>query len=83
MIPEWCNKAIHPQSFVNTTRTISGIYVENLSEYVVRGPEEVHSLLQLGKKRLIFAETKMNRTSSRFVPWILRMFAHSIPLHVY
>ena len=32
----------------------------------MRGPEEVHSLMQLGKKRLIFAETKMNRTSSRF-----------------
>ncbi|XP_046851279.1 kinesin-like protein KIN-UA [Xenia sp. Carnegie-2017] len=42
-----------------------GIYVENLSEYVVRGPEEVRSLMQLGKKRLVFAETKMNRTSSR------------------
>ncbi|XP_028403187.1 kinesin-like protein KIN-5A [Dendronephthya gigantea] len=42
-----------------------GIYVENLSEYVVRGPAEVYSLMELGKKRLIFAETKMNRTSSR------------------
>ena len=43
----------------------SGVYVENLSEFVVRSPSEVHSLLVVGKKRLIFAETKMNRTSSR------------------
>ena len=56
---------------------LSGIYVENLSEYVVRDSEDVYSLMQLGKKRLIFAETKMNRTSSRFVtdsnmPWIFK-----------
>ena len=56
---------------------LSGIYVENLSEYVVRDSEDVYSLMQLGKKRLIFAETKMNRTSSRFVtdsnmPWIFQ-----------
>lgn len=43
-----------------------GVYVENLSEYVVRSPSEVLSLLTVGKKRLIFAETKMNRNSSRF-----------------
>ena len=41
--------------------------MENLSEYVVRSPTEVLSLLAVGKKRLIFAETKMNRTSSRYV----------------
>ncbi|KAK3723829.1 hypothetical protein QZH41_019506, partial [Actinostola sp. cb2023] len=41
-----------------------GIYVENLTEYVVRGAEEVMSMIRSGKKRLIFAETKMNRLSS-------------------
>ncbi|XP_048585259.1 kinesin-like protein KIN-7I isoform X3 [Nematostella vectensis] len=42
-----------------------GIYVENLSEFVVRSPSEVHNLITVGRKRLVFAETKMNRTSSR------------------
>lgn len=43
-----------------------GVYVENLSEFVVRSPSEVLSLLSVGKKRLVFAETKMNRNSSRY-----------------
>lgn len=43
-----------------------GVYVENLSEFVVRSPSEVLNLLTVGKKRLVFAETKMNRNSSRF-----------------
>lgn len=43
-----------------------GVYVENLSEFVVRSPSEVLNLLAVGKKRLVFAETKMNRNSSRF-----------------
>ncbi|KXJ23526.1 kinesin-like protein 5 isoform X2 [Exaiptasia diaphana] len=42
-----------------------GVYVENLTEYVVRSAEEVMSLIKSGKKRLIFAETRMNRLSSR------------------
>ncbi|KAK3705683.1 hypothetical protein QZH41_009516, partial [Actinostola sp. cb2023] len=42
-----------------------GVYVENLSEFVVRSPSEIMNLLAVGKKRLVFAETKMNRTSSR------------------
>jgi kinesin family protein 3/17 len=44
----------------------AGVYVENLSEFVVRGPSEIMNLLAVGKKRLVFAETKMNRTSSRY-----------------
>ena len=40
--------------------------MENLSEFVVRSPVEVLSLLAVGRKRLVFAETKMNRNSSRF-----------------
>lgn len=44
----------------------SGVYVENLSEFVVRSPSEVLHLLAVGKKRLVFAETKMNRNSSRY-----------------
>lgn len=43
----------------------TGVYVENLSDYVVRTPTEVLQFLSAGKKRLVFAETKMNRTSSR------------------
>ena len=46
--------------------TFVGVYVENLSEFVVRSPSEVLNLLTVGKKRLVFAETKMNRNSSRF-----------------
>ncbi|KAJ7328532.1 hypothetical protein OS493_024448 [Desmophyllum pertusum] len=44
---------------------VKGVYVENLSEFVVRSPTEVLNLLAVGKKRLVFAETKMNRNSSR------------------
>ncbi|XP_020614305.1 kinesin-like protein FLA10 [Orbicella faveolata] len=44
---------------------VKGVYVENLSEFVVRSPSEVLNLLTVGKKRLVFAETKMNRNSSR------------------
>ncbi|XP_022791929.1 kinesin-like protein KIF15 [Stylophora pistillata] len=44
---------------------VKGVYVENLTEFVVRSPSEVLHLLAVGKKRLIFAETKMNRNSSR------------------
>ncbi|XP_065071164.1 kinesin heavy chain-like [Rhopilema esculentum] len=43
----------------------SGIYVENLTEYVIRSPAEALALIAFGKRRLVFAETKMNRTSSR------------------
>ena len=42
-----------------------GVYVENLSEFVVGDTAEVLSLLKLGRKKLIFAETRMNRVSSR------------------
>ena len=41
--------------------------MENLSEYFVKCPEEIVSLLKSGKKKLAVAETKMNRQSSRLV----------------
>lgn len=43
----------------------TGIYVDNLSDYVVRSPAEVLQYISNGKKKLVFAETKMNRMSSR------------------
>lgn len=42
-----------------------GVYIEDLTEYVVQSPKEVFELVKLGRSRLIFAETKMNRASSR------------------
>ena len=42
-----------------------GVYIENLTEYVVHSPKEVLDLLEVGKSRLKFAETQMNRASSR------------------
>ncbi|ORZ36448.1 P-loop containing nucleoside triphosphate hydrolase protein [Catenaria anguillulae PL171] len=42
-----------------------GIFVEGLSEHAVRTEAEVHALLARGQQRLVFAETKMNRHSSR------------------
>ena len=44
-----------------------GVYIENLTEYIVHSPKEVLNLLKIGKRRLVFAETKMNRVSSRLV----------------
>ena len=41
--------------------------MENLTEYVVRTPQEVMQFLAAGKKKLVFGETKMNRTSSRYL----------------
>ena len=45
---------------------ITGVYVENLSTFVVRDTAEVLALLKLGKKKLVFGETRMNRVSSRY-----------------
>jgi hypothetical protein len=42
-----------------------GIFVEGLSEHIARNESEVTALLERGKSRLIFSETKMNRHSSR------------------
>ena len=42
-----------------------GVFVESLTEYVVRSPSETFDLIETAKSRLIFAETKMNRASSR------------------
>eukprot|EP00965_Chrysotila_dentata_P105079 3471039-Pleurochrysis_carterae.AAC.1 len=42
-----------------------GVYLENVSEHIVMEPKEVLDLLAFGRKRLVFAETKMNRHSSR------------------
>lgn len=47
--------------------SVLGVYVENLSEYFVKCPEEIGRLLKSGKKKLAIAETKMNRQSSRWV----------------
>lgn len=44
---------------------LAGLYIEDLSEFVVRSPEEVMEYLNQGRDRLVFAETKMNRASSR------------------
>ena len=46
-------------------RLLSGVYVEDLSEFVVRSPDEVMDIINTGRERLVFAETKMNRASSR------------------
>ncbi|XP_065071098.1 kinesin-related protein 5-like [Rhopilema esculentum] len=43
----------------------TGIYIENLAEYACHSPLDVLELLRMGQKKLIFAETKMNRRSSR------------------
>eukprot|EP00050_Salpingoeca_kvevrii_P005168 m.272751 g.272751 ORF g.272751 m.272751 type:complete len:1251 (+) comp11088_c0_seq1:32-3784(+) len=42
-----------------------GIFVEDLSEHVVREPEDVYELLKLGKQQRISNSTRMNRESSR------------------
>ncbi|KAJ3365665.1 hypothetical protein GGF31_008470 [Allomyces arbusculus] len=42
-----------------------GIFVEGLTEHAVRSINDVNAMLQLGQSRLVFAETKMNRHSSR------------------
>ena len=42
-----------------------GVYLEGISEFVVRAPGEVIALLAKGRRRLVVAETKMNRQSSR------------------
>lgn len=43
----------------------SGTFVENLSSYICHSPTDVYELLNIGRKRLVFGETRMNRLSSR------------------
>lgn len=45
--------------------TEKGIFVEGLTEYIVHSPQEVFELIKQGRSKLVIAETKMNRTSSR------------------
>lgn len=45
--------------------TERGVFVEGLSEHAVTSSADVFRLLAFGRKRLHFAETKMNRHSSR------------------
>eukprot|EP00736_Rhodelphis_marinus_P006685 Rmarinus@m.24162 len=42
-----------------------GVFIENVTEFIVENPIQVRDLLDEGRKRLVFAETKMNRQSSR------------------
>lgn len=42
-----------------------GLYLEGLSEHVVHNTDEVLALLAQGRRKLVVAETKMNRHSSR------------------
>jgi hypothetical protein len=42
-----------------------GIYVENLSEWAVRTPNEVYRLIEKGANNRATAETKLNDVSSR------------------
>ena len=51
--------------FIEVVLFFLGVYVENLTEYVVHSPKEVLNLLKVGRRRLVFAETQMNRASSR------------------
>ena len=42
-----------------------GVFVEGLSEWVVRSPAEIYGLMQRGAVIRATGETKMNETSSR------------------
>lgn len=42
-----------------------GVYVDNLSEWAVRTPNEIYSLMQKGAMSRATAATKMNDVSSR------------------
>lgn len=41
------------------------VYIDNVTEHAVGSAAEALSLIECGRKRLVFAETKMNRHSSR------------------
>lgn len=42
-----------------------GVYVEGLSEWVVRSPQEIYGLMERGGARRATGSTKMNELSSR------------------
>ncbi|CAD8043079.1 unnamed protein product [Paramecium primaurelia] len=42
-----------------------GVFVENLSEWAVRGPAEIYQLMRKGNAKRVTASTRMNDTSSR------------------
>jgi len=43
----------------------SGVYVKDLSAFVIQSPDEMKEKLALGKTNRVTGETKMNRDSSR------------------
>jgi hypothetical protein len=43
----------------------SGVYVKDLSSFVIHTPDEMKDKLALGKSNRAVGETKMNRDSSR------------------
>jgi hypothetical protein len=65
-----------------------GVYLEGASEHTVGSAPEVLSLVAFGRRRLHFAETKMNRHSSRShaiamvnVERLVRAAAHTSSSH--
>jgi hypothetical protein len=42
-----------------------GVFVEGLSEWAVRTPQEIYNLMQRGARARVSAQTKMNQVSSR------------------
>ena len=64
---ETCSDLLRPERTNLPVRESAkkGIFVEGLSEWGVRSPEEVDELMEMARKSRATAETKLNETSSR------------------
>ncbi|KAL3893605.1 MAG: hypothetical protein SGPRY_014113, partial [Prymnesium sp.] len=63
--PVESDRALALRERFDTSNNESSIYIENVTEHRVGSAAEALTLIECGRKRLHFAETKMNRHSSR------------------
>eukprot|EP00040_Diaphanoeca_grandis_P023139 m.125350 g.125350 ORF g.125350 m.125350 type:complete len:907 (-) comp29127_c1_seq4:117-2837(-) len=60
-----CEDAKCSEALAIREQPSKSVYIEGVSEFVVHSPAEITTLLTKGRRRLVVAETKMNRHSSR------------------
>jgi hypothetical protein len=56
-----------------------GVYVEQLSEWVVRSPQEIYGLMERGAQRRATGSTRMNELSSRSHAVFIIIVEQSVP----
>ena len=71
--------AIHHQLFMRS-HTLGGVYVDDLTEHIIKHPSEIPGLLERGNNIRETASTNMNKTSSRSHAVFTIIVEHSVIL---